>query len=345
MGPILEEFKVNRKDLINSVNQILIKALETKNRIVPKQELPLKITAQGGVGTAEEHDFLMEHYNIDSVGWGTPFLLVPEATSVDQPTIDKLIDAKEEDLYLSNISPLGVPFNSLRGNTKDLEKLTLITEGKPGSSCPKRYVALNSEFNPKGLCTASRTYQMKKIQELEESGATSNDYLKKFRKIVDKGCICVGLGTSALIANNIDTKTEGTGVSICPSPNLAYFSKKMNLRELIDHIYGRTNVINRSDRPNMFIKELKIYIDYLKDRFEDTKEEMTLKQEKYYIKFADNLENGINYYRELFGNLKNRFNESKEDILKELKSSELSLQKLSKEIQNAFFQKQEVGVE
>ncbi len=345
MGPILEEFKVNRKDLINSVNQILIKALETKNRIVPKQELPLKITAQGGVGTAEEHDFLMEHYNIDSVGWGTPFLLVPEATSVDQPTIDKLIDAKEEDLYLSNISPLGVPFNSLRGNTKDLEKLTLITEGKPGSSCPKRYVALNSEFNPKGLCTASRTYQMKKIQELEESGATSNDYLKKFRKIVDKGCICVGLGTSALIANNIDTKTEGTGVSICPSPNLAYFSKKMNLRELIDHIYGRTNVINRSDRPNMFIKELKIYIDYLKDRFEDTKEEMTLKQAKYYIKFADNLENGINYYRELFGNLKNRFNESKEDILKELKSSELSLQKLSKEIQNAFFQKQEVGVE
>jgi len=345
MGPILEEFKNNREDLINSVNQILIKALETKNRIVPKQELPLKITAQGGVGTAEEHDFLMEHYNIDSVGWGTPFLLVPEATSVDQPTIDKLIDAKEEDLYLSNISPLGVPFNSLRGNTKDLEKLTLITEGKPGSTCPKRYVALNSEFNPKGLCTASRTYQMKKIQQLEESGATSNDYLKKFRKIVDKGCICVGLGTSALIANNIDTKTEGTGVSICPSPNLAYFSKKMNLRELIDHIYGRTNVINRNDRPNMFIKELKIYIDYLKDRFEDTKEEMTLKQEKYYIRFADNLENGINYYRELFGNLKNRFNESKEGILKELNSSELSLQKLSKEIQNAFFQKQEVGVE
>jgi hypothetical protein len=344
MGPILEEFKNNRKDLISSIHQILVKALETRKRIVPKQELPLKITAQGGVGTSEEHDFLMEHYNIDSVGWGTPFLLVPEATSVDQPTIDKLIDAKEEDLYLSNISPLGVPFNSLRGNTKDLEKLTLITEGKPGSTCPKRYVALNSEFNSKGLCTASRTYQMKKIKELEKSGATSNDYLKKFRKIVDKGCICVGLGTSALIANNIDTKTEGTGVSICPSPNLAYFSKKMNLKELIDHIYGRTNVINRNDRPNMFIKELKIYIDYLKDRFEDTKEEMTLKQEKYYIKFADNLENGINYYRDLFGNLKNSFNESKENILKELNSSEISLQKLSQEIQNTFFKKQEVGL-
>ncbi|MDZ7615176.1 MAG: hypothetical protein U5K51_16885 [Flavobacteriaceae bacterium] len=40
----------------------------------------LKSTVQGGVGTAEEHEFLLTHYQADSVGWGTPFLLVPEAT-------------------------------------------------------------------------------------------------------------------------------------------------------------------------------------------------------------------------------------------------------------------------
>jgi hypothetical protein len=28
----------------------------------------------------------MEHYQVDSVGWGSPFLLVPEATSVDEET-------------------------------------------------------------------------------------------------------------------------------------------------------------------------------------------------------------------------------------------------------------------
>lgn len=336
MGPILEEFKKNRKELIASVNQILIKALENKNRTIPKEELPLKITAQGGVGTAEEHDFLLDHYEIDSVGWGTPFLLVPEATSVDEPTIDRLIDAEEDDLYLSNISPLGVPFNSLRGNTKDLEKLTLIHEGKPGSNCPKRYVALDNEFHERGLCTASSAYQKKKLQQLEESGATAKDYFRKFRQIVDKGCICVGLGTSALIANNIETDKEGTGVSICPSPNLAYFSKKMKLKELVDHIYGRTNVISRNDRPNMFIKELKIYIDYLNNKFEETRDEMTQKQEKYLMTFSENLQNGINYYKELFSNAKDKFTETKEDILNQLSSNQSILKSLNSEIENTF---------
>lgn len=342
MGPILEEFKKNRKDLISSVNQILVKALETKGRTIPKTELPLKITAQGGVGTAEEHDFLLEHYEIDSVGWGTPFLLVPEATSVDETTIDRLIDAKEEDLYLSNISPLGVPFNSLRGNTKDLEKLTLINEGKPGSNCPKRYVALNNEFHERGLCTASSSYQKKKLKELEESDATAKDYFRKFRQIVDKGCICVGLGTSALIANNIETEKEGPGVSICPSPNMAYFSKKMNLKELVDHIYGRTNVISRTDRPNMFIKELKIYIDYLQNKYEDAKEEMTQKQEKYFLTFSENLQNGINYYKELFSNVKDKFTETKDEILNQLSTNQSILISLNSEIENNFASEKKV---
>jgi hypothetical protein len=48
--------------------------------------LAIKITAQGGVATAEEHNFLIQHYKLDSVGWGTPFLLVPEATTVDATT-------------------------------------------------------------------------------------------------------------------------------------------------------------------------------------------------------------------------------------------------------------------
>ncbi len=342
MGPILEEFKKNRKDLISSVNEILVKALENKGRTIPKTELPLKITAQGGVGTAEEHDFLLEHYEIDSVGWGTPFLLVPEVTSVDETTIDRLIDAKEEDLYLSNISPLGVPFNSLRGNTKDLEKLTLINEGKPGSNCPKRYVALDNEFHERGLCTASSLYQKKKLKQLEESGASAKDYFRKFRQIVDKGCICVGLGTSALIANNIETDKEGPGVSVCPSPNLAYFSKKMNLKELVDHIYGRTNVISRTDRPNMFIKELKIYIDYLNNKFEETKDEMTQKQEKYLMTFSENLQNGINYYKELFSNAKDKFTETKEDILNQLSSNQSILKSLNSEIENTFIPEKKI---
>ena len=79
----------------------------------------------------------MDHYKVDSVGWGTPFLLVPEVTNIDPITMEKLAAAKEKDLFLSNISPLGVPFNSLRGDTKELERLALIKKGRPGSPCPK----------------------------------------------------------------------------------------------------------------------------------------------------------------------------------------------------------------
>ncbi|UCE94460.1 MAG: hypothetical protein JSV73_04065, partial [Flavobacteriaceae bacterium] len=112
LGPILEEFKNNRESLSTTVNEMLSKALAQAGRVQPKTPLPLKITAQGGVGTDEEHQFLIDHYGLDSVGWGSPFLLVPEATTVDENTLSKLAKAEEKDLYLSNISPLGVPFNN-----------------------------------------------------------------------------------------------------------------------------------------------------------------------------------------------------------------------------------------
>jgi len=334
LGPILAEFRDNRKKLIQSIYKILVRGLSDKNRSVPKTELPQKITAQGGVGTAEEHQFLIDHYQVDSVGWGTPFLLVPEATTVDDATLNKLIEAKEADLYLSNISPLGVPFNSLKGNTKDIERLSLVDKGRPGSSCPKKYLALNNEFTGKSICPASRQYQHLKLKELDKKGVSPDEYQNEFEKIVDKSCICVGLSTSALLVNNLDTKVEGDGVSVCPGPNMAYFSKIMSLKEITDHIYGRSNIITRTDRPNMFIKELKIYIDFLKNKIKETKVSMTNKQEKYLLTFAKNLKEGINYYYSLFNDLKNIFEDSKSSILCDLDASKKTLDLLKLEIEN-----------
>ena len=318
MGPIMAEFRDNKQAYINEIHDILIPALANKGREVPKLNLSLKITAQGGVGTAEEHQFLMDHYKVDSVGWGTPFLLVPEATTVDKATLDKLVAAKEEDLYLSDISPLGVPFHNLRGNTKDMEKFKNIDKDRPGSSCPKKFVALNKDYSEKGLCTASRQYQHLKIKELDALDLTEKEYTGKFNKITEKSCTCVGLGTSALLAYGLDTKTEGTGVSICPGPNMAYYSKIMTLKEMVDHIYGRGNVITRTDRPHMFIKELGIYLDYLKNRIEESRESMNKKQEKYLLTFTHNLNEGITYYQQLFGNLKGQFEDVKVAVLAEL---------------------------
>ena len=330
MGPILEEFKKNREELTSKIYETLLKALSDKNRVIPNTKLPLKITTQGGVGTAEEHKFLIDHYRLDSVGWGTPFLLVPEACNTDKQTMKQLMSAKEEDVYLSNISPLGVLFNNLKGNSKDKEKEAKIEKGLPGSSCPKKCLASNKEFTDTAICTASRQYQYLKIKELKEKNLELNEYNKRYAEIVDKSCICVGLGTPALTVNHLDTKVEGNGTSVCPSPNIAHFSKEMSLREMVDHIYGRGNVVkNDTIRPNMFVKELNIYIDYLKDRVDETKASFNSKQEKYFSVFEKNLNDGIDYYQNLFSGLKNKFTETKTTLLKDLESSKKSLQSIN----------------
>jgi len=334
MGPILAEFRDNRESLTQEVFEILAKTLANKNRTVPNNILPIKVTAQGGVGTTEEHEFLIDHYNVDSVGWGTPFMLVPEATNVDEPTIEKLIDAKEKDLYLSDISPLGVPFNNLRDNTQDITKAEFIAKGRPGSSCPKKLLALSKTKDGKNVCTASREYQYTKIKELDQEGLAPDVYQNRFSKIVEKACICVGLGTSVLKVNGMSTKIEGEGISVCPGPNMAYFSKKMSLKEMTDHIYGRTNVITRTDRPHMFVKEMNIYIDYLKNKLQEVTTDLTVKQEKYFTKFVTNLNEGANYYSSMFSGLIDKFEDTKEVILDEIEIQKQTLNILRLEIEN-----------
>jgi hypothetical protein len=334
MGPILAEFRDKRNELIQSIHKILVQALSSRNRPIPKTTLPLKITAQGGVGTAEEHQFLIDHYQLDSVGWATPFLLVAEVTNVDGPTRNKLKEAREDDLYLSDISPLDIPFSNLKDNSKDLAKLSLIAEEIYGSSCPKRYLVANKEFTEEAICTGSHQYQKLKLAELENEGLSPAEYEKAFEKIVNKTCLCVGIGTSALLVNNLDTRVEGDGVSVCPGPNMAYFPKIMSLEEITDHIYGRSNMITRTDRPNMFIQELNIYIDFLKKKIEEMSASITKMQEKYLVTFARNLNEGINYYYGLFNELMDVFEDTRSRILSDLDAGKEALHLLNLEIEN-----------
>lgn len=333
LGPILHEFRSKKVELINSTFDIYTKALKAKGKIVPEKNPNCKISVQGGVGSAQEHQFLLEHYGVNSVGWGSPFLLVPEATTVDHETLVKLAICTEKDLYLSNISPLGVPFNNLKGNTKDRIKGYLINKGRPGSSCPKKYLALNKEFNQQGMCTASRQYQYLKLKELKKQKLPDNEYQIKYDKIVEKSCICVGLGTTALLTHNIDTKVEGEGVSVCPGPNMAYFTKIISLKKMIGHIYGKNSGLIKADRPNMFVKELDIYIQYLKTKFEESiKQTFTKKQKSALIEFSENLNHGLNYYLDLFKSSDKWFKRSQNQILLNLAQSKLALNSLDKAI-------------
>ncbi len=318
LGPILEEFKNNRAELIEITYDIYVKALTNKNRFYPALPPSTKITAQGGVGTSKEHNFLLNYYQLDSVGWGTPFLLVPEVTNVDTQTLELLRKAREEDLYLSNISPLGVPFNSIRNNSQDVEKIELVNKGRPGSSCPKKFLTFNNEFTKESICTASRQYQFLKIKELDDKNLDESTRQIEFNKIVDKTCICVGLGNAALLNNNIEIKGKSIGVSVCPGPNMAYFDKILSLKQMVDHIYGRKNFIDETNRPNFFIKELKLYINYLKRLISECGSSITEKQAKYFELFAENLSSGIEYYRTLYLEQKDKYRHFKDNFLDEL---------------------------
>jgi len=337
MGPILEEFKNNKETLIADVTEILNRALADSDRIVPEQNLALKVTAQGGVGTSEEQDFLLNYYNIDSVGWGTPFLLVPEVTNVDESTLNKLKDAKEQDLYLSDASPLGVPFNNIRNSSKYLEKEFDIEKGRLGSACPKKFLALNPSDDGKTICTASRKYQEAKYEELkaQRDVLTKEQFQKQYKDLTAKECLCNGLSTSVMHINEMDRKLEKDGVSICPGPNLAYYSKTSTLQDMTNHIYGKSTVMQRTDRPNMFIKELGLYVDYLQNKLESSLDSMDKKQERYFGKFIKNMDEGVAYYQSLFKDKKETFNSSKAIILKELNNYSNKLVKIKSQMQKA----------
>lgn len=302
LGPILQEFKEKKEQLIQTAHDLLVKALGQKEMPIPQKPLDLKITAQGGVGTAEEHDFLLENYNLDSIGWGSPFLLVPEATSVDNETRTLLANAKEKDFYLSNISPLGVPFNSVKGTTNEFWKQKRIDENNAGSSCPKRLLALSKEHDEKGMCTASKKYQDIKLEELNNKKDTISisDFEKMKTKITDKSCLCVGLVNAAYLENDIKIKGQQQGIVICPGPNLAYFDKEISLANMVKHIYGNANVMTDENRPNVFVKELKMYVDYLRNEISEYTNELSAGQIKKWNLFKTNLLAGIEYYEDLF---------------------------------------------
>ena len=310
-GPILEEFKQNREKLFSTCAEAYKAALTKKEMPQPAEEPELKVTAQGGVGTSEEHNFLLDEYNMDSVGWATPFMLVPEVISIDTETMDILAKGKEKDYYYSGLSPLGVPFNSIKGASMSKRRLQLARDGKPGTPCTKGFLRYNTEFTEKPICTSSRQYQTLKLEQLDEMNLPEAEYKKAYEKIIEPECLCIGLSVSTMLSKGMEVK-ENEKVTVCPGPNLAYFSKISSLKEMVDHIYGRINLLDKGYRPHMFLKELSMYLDIFKERieaFQETPEDA--KEKRNLVKFKKNLMAGIDYYKNLFG-------EKKKDVVLEL---------------------------
>lgn len=298
LGPILQEFKEKKESLKTELFEIYHEYWTSQERSLTTPPI-IKYTVQGGVGTASEHQFLLNYYGFDAVGWGSPFLMVPEATTVDQETLKALETAKQEDFYCSGASPLGIPFNNFRKSGAEYLRLERIKKGRPGSPCKKEYLISNTEFSDKPICTASRVYQHQKIQKLQKQNLSAAEYDKAFDAITEKTCLCEGLAAPAYLKYNIQKNKEQTAVSICPGPNLVWFKKQYSLREMIDHIYGRISVFENDNRPFILINELNLYIDHIQKYVTDNKNIMNDKKIKYVAKFKAQLQAGITYYNEL----------------------------------------------
>lgn len=329
LGPIMEEFKQNRATLQNEIFDICNQALVGRE-ISQFPSLPaMKITVQGGIGTANEDKFLLEYYHADSTGWASPFLLVPEATNVDDDTLRKMANAQKDDYFLSFASPLGVPFNNFRNSTGEEQRLIRINKNRAGSPCYKKFLATNTEFTKEPICESSRKYIHAKTKQIEASEMTTEQKAEKINFFNQRDCLCEGLGVSALLKHDINPAHKLTAVTICPGPNLAYFSGVFSLKQMVDHIYGRTNILNSLKRPNMFVNELALFVDYYKTQLNKQVESLSTTQMRTLKAFHANLLSGIDYYKSLASSFKNDTERYIEEMKEELSALEASIMSLN----------------
>ncbi|MDO9693989.1 MAG: hypothetical protein Q7W56_04610 [Candidatus Latescibacteria bacterium] len=292
LGPVLEDFRRERARLSAQLRESWASALASLGRAVPATSPEQRVTVQGGIGTAEENELLLRHYGVDGTGWGTPFLMVPEAVNIDPIHLDRLCKAGEDDIHLSDSSPLGVPFWSLRNSESELLRLQRIDDGHPGSACPKGFLVSNTEFTKVPICTASRAYQRRKLQDIDDAGLDAATRAQQTDDVVVKACICHDLAGGATLPSGIDPDAR---TAVCCGPNAAYFTRSASLREMIDHIYGRGRLPLAEQRPHMLLKELSLHLDRLREAASDRQDQGA----EAAMRVRENLLAGIEHYREL----------------------------------------------
>jgi hypothetical protein len=322
LGPILEEFQQKRTALVEQLHAVYLKALQGRCPAIGATPLPVRITAQGGVGTADEDRLLREYYAVDGTGWGTPFLLVPEVTNVDDAHLQKLSAVSNGDVYLSDSSPFGLPFWNLRTSASEEARRGRIAANRPGSPCTTGFVKLfNVEFTKTPICTASRQYQKLKLEQIEQMDMPEPRRAAFREAVLAKSCICHDLAGTATRKNGIDPSATP---AVCCGPNIVNFSRIATLEEMVGHIYGRLSLLSGRDRPHMFLRELAIYVDYLRHQLAQQELGVVAHPPGYFAECAENLLHGVDYYRrvakDLVGADTERFLSQLDDLGREVQA-------------------------
>jgi hypothetical protein len=319
LGPVLEEFKRRRAELAATLRECYLKALEAQGRPACRAPAAARVTVQGGIGTAEENDFLLRYYELNGTGWGTPFLLVPEATNVDRSQIEKLLQARPEDVYLSDSSPLGVPFWNLRTSASEEKRRRLAAEGRPGSSCPKGYAAFNTDFSAIPICIAARAYIRRKLGRLSSEGLSEAQEAHERERILAKSCLCNDLAGGAALNYHLD---DDATPAVCCGPNIVNFSRLASLEEMVGHIYGRLSLLATGERSHMFVEEIRLYVEHLRKEIARFSVGLSRRPQGYFGSFKANLLSGVDYYmdlaRQFIEEQRGRFLEELESIRREI---------------------------
>lgn len=271
---LLQEFKEKREQLAARFQPQVAEYYTEQRGDCPQAVLDHKplITVQGGIGTHGEMRRLLEDFGMDRTGWASPFLLVPEATCVDDTTRGLLAEADKEDVYISDVSPLNIPFNNIHGTGSEIWTHERIAAGTPGSPCPKGFARLNTEYTERPLCISSRAYQKRKLAEIAEMDITEEERERLRDQVVQKTCICDHLGNGALITLGLAKESEAPQ-AICPGPNIRWFEGTFSLKEMVDHIYGRIPSLVPAERPHMFAQEVVLNVDFFEKQLENASSE------------------------------------------------------------------------
>ncbi len=322
IGPVLEEFRLKKEGLLETLGGMYLKALDALGRPADRVPRHARVTVQGGIGTSEEHDFLLKYYRLDGTGWGTPFLLVPEATNVDPSQMERLLALKPGDVYLSDSSPLGVPFWNLRTSGSEENRRRRNQAGKPGSSCPKGFASFNTEFTQIPICLSSRAYIRRKLDQLLGEGFTEEQLPLVQESVLEKSCLCHDLAGGVTLNYGIDPEATP---AVCCGPNIASFSKIASLEEMVGHIYGRLCLVANKDRPHMFVQELRLYVEHLQKEARKFSFGLSRRPQAYFKSFRENLIAGIDYYRDV---AKQLLEDQRERFLGDLECLRLEIDRL-----------------
>ena len=297
IGPILEEFRERQDELREACEPAVRQYYDKRGMPFVGAPSRARVTVQGGIGNHGEVRRLCEHYGADGTGWATPFLLVREATALDDATRAQLAAATQDDLYTSDASPLGVPFNNLRGSSSEVWTTSRIEDSRPGSLCPRGYLESNTEFTKEPICTASREYQDAKLKSLGFATPPPADTTDpRVQAVYAKTCICHHLGNGALV--DLGVARPGLPVAVCPGPNIAWFDREYTLREMVDHIYGRGASLVPAARPHCLAKELEMVVDHFIGQVGSAApgDRKTLDR---LAATEENLQHGLAHYRQL----------------------------------------------